>query len=603
MNIRQAEIDAVRASGQFDEKWYLEQYPDVKMLAMDPVEHYLWIGRRLGRRGSANEQYEAIKAAFDSSYHLYRYPDIARAKIDPVKHFIEHGAREGRNPSPEFHTKYYLARYPDVEKSGINPYYHWLTVGRAEGRGASPFSVGDPTFDAMCEIIKRRPKEVETDLIERRRDLRDRFENGALGEMVAKAAELEPLIAHSWRELLEVRLPPFHSPTVVEQVVAMRRLHEAAEFRRAKAVVLIPHCRLSGATRIAGYLAKALAEIYGADELIIVRTDLDIMQFPEWFPANCRQVNFAGLTERLGPQERQKLLVEFLRSVRPIAAFNVNSGLFWDTLTAYGKALSASMALYSYFFCNDKNVYGHWEGYPLRKFYRHFDVLSGVITDSHFLADDLTKRHFVPPSQAQKIVTLETPIACAPPVAPAPSSQAQTRPQIFWSGRFDRQKRVDIVYAIAGRLPEVDFRLWGEPILDNEFAKLKQPENVVVQGVYRDLAELPLNECDLWLYTSEWDGVPNILIEIAAAGVPLVGSLVGGTGEILEEGFSRPIANVETVDAYVDAIRETLRDAHQARDRAILLRERVLSRRTPTAYRIGLQSLLSTTLPAQAASA
>ena len=44
-----ADVEALRNSGEFDEKWYLEQYPDVRALGMDPVEHYLWLGARMGR--------------------------------------------------------------------------------------------------------------------------------------------------------------------------------------------------------------------------------------------------------------------------------------------------------------------------------------------------------------------------------------------------------------------------------------------------------------------------------------------------------------------------------------------------------------------------
>lgn len=47
-----AEVEALRNSGEFDEKWYLEQYPDVRALGMDPVEHYLWLGARMGRKPS-----------------------------------------------------------------------------------------------------------------------------------------------------------------------------------------------------------------------------------------------------------------------------------------------------------------------------------------------------------------------------------------------------------------------------------------------------------------------------------------------------------------------------------------------------------------------
>lgn len=43
------DIAALRASGTFDEAWYLREYPDVAKAGMDAAEHYLWLGRRLGR--------------------------------------------------------------------------------------------------------------------------------------------------------------------------------------------------------------------------------------------------------------------------------------------------------------------------------------------------------------------------------------------------------------------------------------------------------------------------------------------------------------------------------------------------------------------------
>ncbi len=45
--------DALRRlsqSGGFDPDWYLETYPDVGETGMDPAEHFLWVGARLGRR-------------------------------------------------------------------------------------------------------------------------------------------------------------------------------------------------------------------------------------------------------------------------------------------------------------------------------------------------------------------------------------------------------------------------------------------------------------------------------------------------------------------------------------------------------------------------
>jgi len=652
---KQEEIDIIRASEYFDADWYSQRYGDVGLSGICPATHYLLFGGMLQRdpgprfnareylarnpdaeksgenpllhflrHGQAcetkaafrqpdgvphygrafhriveaarartkpqgvSEEYDTIRAEFDIAYYLMRYPDLARAaNIDPIQHYMRHGASEERDPSPHFSTKRYWTRYPEVAESGLNPFYHWLTIGRDKGYIAEAFT----EFDAMCGIVGRDPVEVQRLLTEKRKDLRARLEHGALGEMVAKAAELEPLIAHSWREALQVKLPPFHSDQMIKHVVALHRLQQQAQWRRAKAVVVIPHCRMSGAARVAGYLANALAQIYGPDELVVVRTDLDVMRFPEWFPQGCRHVSFAAV-EKLPRNSQEKLLVELLRSLHPEVVFNVNSRLFWDAMQPFGKALSASTALYAYMFCNDMNLFGHWNGYPLQKFYRYFDILSGIMVDNHNLAEELAEMYLVPSAQTSKIVTLETPVSALPSIAPAPVPGLQRRPQVFWASRFDRQKRVDLVMELARTMPDVDFRLWGEPVLDANDQVKDAPPNVSLEGVYEDLAQVPLGQCDLWLYTSQWDGVPNILIDIATRGIPIVGSLVGGTGEVLKEGLSWPVTDIENVEAYEAAIREVLCDPVEARRRALRLREEIAEQRTTENYIKALESAL-----------
>ena len=54
------EIAALRASGTFDEAWYLREYPDVARTGLDAAEHYLWLGRRLGRAALAPAHSRAV---------------------------------------------------------------------------------------------------------------------------------------------------------------------------------------------------------------------------------------------------------------------------------------------------------------------------------------------------------------------------------------------------------------------------------------------------------------------------------------------------------------------------------------------------------------
>jgi hypothetical protein len=60
-SVSKEELDLFRRSNSFDEKYYLERYPDVAELGMDPVEHYLWIGKKLGRSGERNNEKASLR--------------------------------------------------------------------------------------------------------------------------------------------------------------------------------------------------------------------------------------------------------------------------------------------------------------------------------------------------------------------------------------------------------------------------------------------------------------------------------------------------------------------------------------------------------------
>lgn len=81
------DINLIKASGLFDEAWYLERYPDVKILGMDPIEHYLWLGERLHRDPSPG---------FSSSDYLAMHRDVAKSGANALHHYVLHGKTEGR---------------------------------------------------------------------------------------------------------------------------------------------------------------------------------------------------------------------------------------------------------------------------------------------------------------------------------------------------------------------------------------------------------------------------------------------------------------------------------------------------------------------------
>jgi len=109
----------------FDANWYLEQYPDVQELGIDPLQHYWEFGMQEGRNPNA---------FFDYLWYLDEYQDLRESGVNPLQHYWEFGVQEGRNPSLRFDSLQYYVFNPDAKQANINPLEHYLLYGQAEGR-------------------------------------------------------------------------------------------------------------------------------------------------------------------------------------------------------------------------------------------------------------------------------------------------------------------------------------------------------------------------------------------------------------------------------------------------------------------------------------
>ena len=539
-----------------------------------------------------NPEYDLIRSDFDVEFYLATNTDVAARRLDPIAHYIRTGAFEGRDPAPWFSTKAYVARYPAVSLSRLTPFGYWVKYGKAKSHVTHPYATDE--LNAVARSLKMSPEAALQALNDRRNDLRDRMIRGKLGEMVRAASEIDPLVELTWTAALDARITPFGEPADVSRLAAQFRLSEAAEFRQAKAVIVVNGPRWGGGPRMEGHIAQALVKRYPPDAVVVISSDESGEMPVGRFPPGLRYVDFAGITPNLPEIAQQSALLELIRSLRPEFVFNVNSRLYWDTLASYEDLLKKVTHSVGVFFCNEQTPLGYWTGYPLKLFHRHFDSLSAVCTDSAFLVSEFRRLYQVSPAAEAKLCALPAPMDST--VALVPGEGSSGRPQVFWAGRFDRQKRLDLVYAIANKMPDVDFRLWGEPVMDGPMRLPPKPQNVDLLGKFGKFSELPLKEADLWLYTSEWDGVPALLLEVLMTGIPVVGSNSGGTGEVLNNELSWLIKDLENADAYCAAIEDVLADRAGARGKARRLRERLSSERSRDAFEAALFGMMDRVL-------
>ena len=532
-------------------------------------------------RVGVDPDYDLVQGNFDVLHYLLQSPGlIDQPDVDPVTHFLEHGQTRRLSPHPDFSMAEYLRRHPKraVSREESSPYLVWLKHGKAEGHIADPA----PRVGRMAHVLGIEPQDVVDLIVARRSDLQQRLRTGELGKMFAEAVQLEPLIGETWREITRPRMLPLSHPAVVDEFHAIYRAQSAGGFRRARLVFVINRGRWGGGRRMEGHIAHAVAGRVDPEEIVVVYTDESAEAPRGRYPDGVREIDFARIVRDLAPEAAQHALVMLLRAFRADAIVNINSRMLYLALRTYGTALAASERLFLVFFCNEQTAMGNWRGWGLRYFYRTFDAVAGVITDSEYLAHELASAHRAGERERRRLHVLRAPVDPGVALAKVPTTEPGRRPQVFWAGRWDRQKRIDLFVRVAELMPDVDFRMWGESVLDGRAREL--PANVLPQGRYTHFSELPLDQADAWLYTSAWDGVPSLLLEVAMTGVPIVGSRVGGTGEVLGDEDAWPVGKAEGADAYVDALSAVIADPDESRRRARALRERMLRERSGTQF-------------------
>jgi len=88
------------------------------------------------------EVVEAVKASglFDETWYRDRYG--VRGPLETlIRHYLAVGFHDGFSPGPGFDGIEYYRRYRDVANLGINPLEHYVKFGKAEGRSAPPVAV------------------------------------------------------------------------------------------------------------------------------------------------------------------------------------------------------------------------------------------------------------------------------------------------------------------------------------------------------------------------------------------------------------------------------------------------------------------------------
>lgn len=168
-----------------------------------------------------------------------------------------------------------------------------------------------------------------------------------------------------------------------------------------------------------------------------------------------------------------------------------------------------------------------------------------IFTDSYYYREQLVNDGLAAAHQVS--------VVTHPAASQVSWQRSEPAGKLLWASRVSDEKRLEDLFGMTVAYPMLEFHVYGG--IDKAcctrrgeaiFGALQVLPNVRIMGGYRKFDDIPVSDYDALLYTSERDGVPNVLLEAGSAGMPVISTIVGGIAEVLNEAnsFSKPKASL-----------------------------------------------------------
>jgi glycosyltransferase involved in cell wall biosynthesis len=342
----------------------------------------------------------------------------------------------------------------------------------------------------------------------------------------------------------------------------------------------IPWLKRGGADLVTLKHIEVSAVTPGCSVLVIL-TEPGDSPWLSRIPDGVDVVDVSSFVGQISHEELLLVIVRMLVQLHIETLHIINSRHVWEVVCRYGLAIRQRTQIFASIYCDDFDRNGQPVGFArqyLPDCYRH---LARVFSDNHAFPELLRKTYGY---RADLFYVLKS------PVDHTLSIRAIRNPverKVLWAGRLDRQKRPDLLLKIAQALPDVEFHVYGDATLDEKtgvVVSLRRTKNVLMLGNFDGVENLPFADFPLFLYTSQWDGTPTMIIAAALASIPIVASSVGGVGDIVTEARGYPVADIESVELYVSRINEVFGDPVQAAAKVVDARDYVMSEHSDISF-------------------
>jgi GalNAc-alpha-(1->4)-GalNAc-alpha-(1->3)-diNAcBac-PP-undecaprenol alpha-1,4-N-acetyl-D-galactosaminyltransferase len=186
-----------------------------------------------------------------------------------------------------------------------------------------------------------------------------------------------------------------------------------------------------------------------------------------------------------------------------------------------------------------------WQ-FIIKRAYRYADLVT-VLTQNAL--------PFYPETKGYRTIVMPNPIMKPDPVVA--TTRLLSAPSLIAIGRLHPQKGFDLLlkafHRIQAKYPDWQITILGEGPMRSELeglrSELKLTDRVHLPGLVTNVPDY-LQQADIFVMPSRFEGFPMALCEAMAAGLPvLAADCLSGPSEIVEKGVNGILVRTENVDA------------------------------------------------------
>jgi glycosyltransferase involved in cell wall biosynthesis len=325
-------------------------------------------------------------------------------------------------------------------------------------------------------------------------------------------------------------------------------------------ILFAPWLVKGGADKFTIAYANTIAELSGSRVLVVATLPLR-SSWQNRLSDDVDFLDFGNVTAKASQEIKQRLMEHVVENSGAQVLHVINSEFGYDFIRLHDRYIKSSgkkVVVTSFSQSLDPQT-GRFYGYSHTHVPFVYDVADIITSDNQAVINMWIDEYGFNPA---KLIVHRQALDLSKVKHTKRDYTPHTPFRILWAGRIAPEKLPEVAATIGEQLD-------GMAIIDMYGAKdaefdsfLKNlPPNVTYKGAYDGFESVDVTNYDALLYTSLFDGMPNVILEAAAAKLPIVASAIGGIPEFLDNHNSGiVIEDIYNAQDYISAIKDLLLD-------------------------------------------